>query len=157
MFYKKRVSIEALFYLRSVSIEKFKTKVEENKAYIARSVLLQSFLKNTEAQAHGEDGMQKNISGTIFYSSLFAIGGAPTIAMLIIQAQTANPEIIQKVLLGLTISLACILIPIILIQNSLIFFNRHRVGLNEKIKPVCTFYLVLDALCLLYWLAIQFL
>lgn len=101
--------------------------------------------------------MQKNISNTIFYSSLFAIGSAPTLAMLIIQAQTNNPEIIQNALLGLSISLACILIPIILIQNSIIFFNRNKAGLNEKIKPVSSFYLILDTLCLLYWLAIQFL
>ncbi|MDM1757514.1 MULTISPECIES: hypothetical protein [Acinetobacter] len=101
--------------------------------------------------------MQKNISGTIFYSSLFAIGGAPTLAMLIIQAQTNNPEIIQNVLLSLTISLACLLIPIILIQNSIIFFHRNKPNLNEKIKPLCTFYFVLDALCLVYWLIIQFL
>ena len=32
--------------------------------------------------------MHKNISGTMFYSLLFAMGGAPTIAMLIIRAQT---------------------------------------------------------------------
>ncbi|AWL28446.1 hypothetical protein DJ533_07650 [Acinetobacter defluvii] len=101
--------------------------------------------------------MQKNISGAIFYSSLFAIGGAPTLAMLIIQAQTNNPEIIQNALLGLTIALACVLIPIILIQNSILFFHRNKPNLNEKIKPLCTFYLVLDAMCLLYWLAIQFL
>ena len=44
--------------------------------------------------------MHKNISGTIFYSLLFAMGGAPTIAMLIIQAQTQDPNIIYGVFIG---------------------------------------------------------
>ena len=62
--------------------------------------------------------MHKNISGTIFYSLLFAMGGAPTIAMLIIQAQTKDPNIIYGVFISLTVIIACILVPLILIQNA---------------------------------------
>lgn len=70
--------------------------------------------------------MHKNISGTIFYSLLFAMGGAPTIAMLIIQAQTKDPNIIYGVFISLTVIIACILVPLILIQNAFLFFKRKR-------------------------------
>jgi hypothetical protein len=62
--------------------------------------------------------MQKNISATMFYSLLFAMGGAPTIAMMIIRAQTQNPEVIYAALIGLSVIIACVLVPIILLQNS---------------------------------------
>jgi hypothetical protein len=101
--------------------------------------------------------MHKNISGTIFYSLLFAMGGAPTIAMLIIQAQTQDPNIIYGVFIGLSVIIACILVPLILIQNAFLFFKRKNDQLEEKIKPLCQFYLVLNALCLIYWLSFQFL
>ena len=68
--------------------------------------------------------MHKNISGTIFYSLLFAMGGAPTIAMLIIHAQTKDPNIIYGVFISLTVIIACILVPLILIQNAFLFFKR---------------------------------
>ena len=58
--------------------------------------------------------MQKNISATMFYSLLFAMGGAPTIAMMIIRAQTQNPEVIYAALVGLSVIIACVLVPIIL-------------------------------------------
>ena len=63
--------------------------------------------------------MQKNIANTIFYSLLFAMGGAPTIAMIIINAQTVQPEVAFQALIGLSVIIACILVPIILIQNFL--------------------------------------
>ena len=69
--------------------------------------------------------MHKNISGTIFYSLLFAMGGAPTIAMLIIQAQTQDPNIVYGVFIGLSVIIACILVPLILIQNAFLFFKRN--------------------------------
>lgn len=100
--------------------------------------------------------MYKNISGTIFYSLFFAMGGAPTIAMLIIRAQTDNPDIIFNALIGLTVIIACILVPIILIQNGCLWFKRHDEKLEEKIKPLMKVYLGLDILCLLYWLSYQF-
>ncbi|MEG0196269.1 MAG: hypothetical protein RR676_03515 [Acinetobacter sp.] len=101
--------------------------------------------------------MHKNISGTIFYSLLFAMGGAPTIAMLIIQAQTQDPNIIYGVFISLSVIIACILVPLILIQNAFLFFKRKNDQLEQKIKPLCQVYLVLNALCLIYWLSFQFL
>ena len=101
--------------------------------------------------------MHKNISGTIFYSLLFAMGGAPTIAMLIIQAQTQDPNIIYTAFIGLSVIIACILVPLILIQNAILFFKRKNEQLEQKIKPLCQVYLVLNFLCLIYWLSFQFL
>ena len=101
--------------------------------------------------------MHKNISATIFYSLLFAVGGAPTIAMLIIQAQTQDPNIIYNAFIGLSVIIACILVPLILIQNAILFFKRKNEQLEQKIKPFCQVYLVLNVLCLIYWLSFQFL
>lgn len=101
--------------------------------------------------------MQKYISGTIFYSLLFAMGGAPTIAMIIIRAQTQDPEIIYNALVSLSVIIACILVPIILIQNAYLFFRRKSETLEAKIEPLCQLYLVLNGCCLAYWLYIQFL
>ncbi|MDK1683752.1 hypothetical protein ACBQ24_02970 [Acinetobacter terrestris] len=101
--------------------------------------------------------MHKNISATIFYSLLFAMGGAPTIAMLIIQAQTQDPTIIYNAFIGLSVIIACILVPLILIQNAILFFKRKNEQLEQKIKPFCQVYLVLNVLCLIYWLSFQFL
>ena len=101
--------------------------------------------------------MQKNISTTIFYSLLFAMGGAPTIAMMIIRAQTQDPTIVYQALIGLSVIIACILVPLILIQNAILFFKRKNEQLEQKIKPFCQVYLVLNVLCLIYWLSFQFL
>jgi hypothetical protein len=101
--------------------------------------------------------MQKNISSTMFYSLIFAMGGAPTIAMLIIQAQTADPNIVSQALLGLSVMIACILVPIILIQNAFLFIKRNDVQLERKIIPLKNIYLVLNVICLVYWLMVQFL
>mgnify|MGYP005812332483 FL=1 len=101
--------------------------------------------------------MHKNISATMFYSLLFAMGGAPTIAMLVIQAQTQDPAIINAALIGLSVIIACILGPIVLIQNAFLFFKRKNEQLEQKIKPLSQIYLGLNVLCLLYWLSFQFL
>ncbi|MEG0483426.1 MAG: hypothetical protein RR569_09995 [Acinetobacter sp.] len=101
--------------------------------------------------------MLKNISNTIFYSLIFAMGGAPTIALMIIQAQTTDQALINSALLGLSVILACVLVPIILIQNAILFAKRKNVQLNEKIKPLSQVYLVLNVICLVYWLIVQFL
>lgn len=100
--------------------------------------------------------MHKNISGTMFYSLLFAMGGAPTIAMLIIRAQTQDPDIIYGAFIGLSVIIACVLVPVILLQNAFLFFKRKRETLEEKIKPLCYLYLGLNIVCLIYWLAIQY-
>ncbi|MGR2920843.1 hypothetical protein [Acinetobacter sp. 1125_18A] len=101
--------------------------------------------------------MQKNISSMIFYSLIFAMGGAPTIAMLIIQAQTNDLNIINNALVGLSVMVACVLVPIILIQNAFLFIKRNDQHLEQKIIPLKTIYLTLNVICLIYWLAIQFL
>ncbi|BCX74338.1 MULTISPECIES: phosphoethanolamine transferase domain-containing protein [Acinetobacter] len=101
--------------------------------------------------------MQKNISSTMFYSLIFAMGGAPTIAMLIIQAQTTDPAIVSQALLGLSVMIACILVPIVLIQNAFLFFKRNNQQLEQKIIPLKNIYLALNVLCLVYWLMVQFL
>ncbi|WP_336931494.1 phosphoethanolamine transferase domain-containing protein [Acinetobacter bereziniae] len=101
--------------------------------------------------------MQKNISSTMFYSLIFAMGGAPTIAMLIIQAQTTDPAIVSQALLGLSVMIACILVPIVLIQNAFLFFKRNDQQLEQKIIPLKNIYLALNVLCLMYWLMVQFL
>ena len=101
--------------------------------------------------------MQKNISTTIFYSLLFAMGGAPTIAMMIIRVQTQDPAIMYQALIGLSVIIACILVPLILIQNAYLFFKRKDEQLEQKIKPMLNVYLGLTVICLVYWLALQFL
>ncbi|WP_419820524.1 hypothetical protein [Acinetobacter sp.] len=101
--------------------------------------------------------MQKNISSTLFYSLIFAMGGAPTIAMLIIQAQTTDLNIINNALLGLSVMVACVLVPVILIQNAFLFIKRNDQLLETKIIPLKNIYLMLNVICLIYWLAIQFL
>jgi hypothetical protein len=101
--------------------------------------------------------MHKNISGTIFYSLLFAMGGAPTIAMLTIQAQAHNPEIVYQAFIGLSVIYACILVPVILAQNAFLWFKRKNEKLDLKIEPLCHAYLVLNIACLVYWLCYQFL
>ena len=100
--------------------------------------------------------MHKNISGTMFYSLLFAMGGAPTIAMLIIRAQTQDPDIIYGAFIGLSVIIACVLVPVILLQNAFLFFKRKSEILEEKIKHLCHLYLGLNIVCLIYWLAIQY-
>lgn len=100
--------------------------------------------------------MQKNIANTIFYSLLFAMGGAPTIAMMIIQSQPHDPQLTYQALIGLSVILACILVPLILIQNTYLFVKRKNQMLEQKIEPIMQVYLGLNVLCLIYWLAIQF-
>lgn len=85
------------------------------------------------------------------------MGGAPTIALMIIQAQTTDQALINSALLGLSVIIACILVPIILLQNAILFAKRKNVELNEKIKPLSQIYLVLNVICLVYWLIVQFL
>lgn len=85
------------------------------------------------------------------------MGGAPTIAMLIIQAQTNDLNIINNALLGLSVMVACVLVPVILIQNAFLFIKRNDQYLEQKIIPLKNIYLTLNIICLIYWLAIQFL
>lgn len=101
--------------------------------------------------------IQPNIAKTIFYSLIFAMGGAPTIAMLIIRAQTSDPQLIYQALVGLSVIIACLLVPIVLIQNTFLLLKRNNVVVEKNIAVVAHFYLALNILCLIYWLGIQFL
>ena len=62
----------------------------------------------------------------MFYSLLFAMGGAPTIAMLIIRAQTQDPDIIYRAFIGLSVIIACVLVPVILLQNAFILSAKVK-------------------------------
>lgn len=99
--------------------------------------------------------MQKNIANTLFYSFLFALGGAPTLAMLLIQAQPMDPDLLLPVLISLSVMVACVLLPIILLQNSYLIYKRHDARVEQRVKSVGQVYLVLNALCLAYWLLMQ--
>jgi hypothetical protein len=101
--------------------------------------------------------MHKQISVTIFYSLLFAMGGAPTIAMLIIKAQKVDPSFVYQAFIGLTVIIACILVPLILIQNAYLIYKRNSVEIDQKIKPLGNIYLALNVCCLVFWLVIQYL
>ncbi len=86
--------------------------------------------------------MQKNISTTIFYSLLFAMGVAPTIAMMIIRAQTQDPQLIYQALIGLSVIIACILGAHSFDSKCCTYFlNVKSVQLEQKIKPcnACVF------------------
>jgi len=47
-------------------------------------------------------------------------------------------------------------VPVILIQNAILFAKRKSESLELKIQPLSQFYLVLNVLCLIYWLGIKF-
>lgn len=100
--------------------------------------------------------LQPNIAKTILYSLLFAMGGAPTIAMLIIQGQSHDPEIFYQAFVGLSVMIACVLVPLILVQNTYLLFKRHDEVLDLKIQIMMKAYFGLNIGCLLYWLYIQF-
>ncbi|TCM67268.1 hypothetical protein EC844_10937 [Acinetobacter calcoaceticus] len=93
-----------------------------------------------------------NISKTIIHSFLFAIGGAPTIAMIISSLQTNDQELLFQAFVGLTIIFACVLIPLIFIQNLFLLIKRQSVVVEDKIKPLSQFYLLLNVGSLIYWL-----
>jgi hypothetical protein len=100
--------------------------------------------------------MQPKISATMFYSLLFAMGGAPTIAMMIILLQTQDKVVIYPIFIGLTSILACVLVPIILLQNAFLFTQRHSIVWGGKVQPLYMLYLVLNIVCLAFWLLYAF-
>ncbi len=100
--------------------------------------------------------LQPNIAKTILYSLLFAMGGAPTIAMLLIQGQSYHPDIFYQAFVGLSVMIACVLAPAMLIQNAYLLFKRNDAVLDLKIQPLMKAYFVLNIACLLYWLYMQF-
>ena len=100
--------------------------------------------------------MHKNITSTIFYSLLFAMGGAPTIAMMLILSQKHDPNIMYQAFIGLSVIFACILVPLILIQNAYLLYKRKNPAMEEKVEVVSKIYLGLNIFCLVFWLCYQF-
>ena len=92
-----------------------------------------------------------NIAQTIFYSLLFAIGGAPTIGMWIASIQTKNPDLLLTAFVGLTVIIACVLVPLVLMQNAYLLYKRQDILIDEKIKILSKFYFILDLCCLASW------
>ncbi len=100
--------------------------------------------------------MQKNITTTIFYSLLFAMGGSPTFAMLLIELQGVDPDVIYQVFIGLTVIAACVFVPLVLIQNAFLIWKKKDPVWNERMEVVSQIYLGLDLFCLVFWLVYQF-
>lgn len=93
-----------------------------------------------------------NISKTIFHSFIFALGGAPTIAMWLSVQRVADPNLFFSAFISLTILLACILLPIIFIQNLFLLIKRQSVIVEDRVLYLSRFYLILNVICLVYWL-----
>ena len=98
--------------------------------------------------------LQPHIAQTIFYSLLFAIGGAPTIAMWIISLQTNDVNLFMAAFMGLTVIIACVILPVILLQNAYLLFKRNDLNLEDKIKPLLRFYFIVNVICLISWLSL---
>ncbi len=94
----------------------------------------------------GQAGCIKIFPVPIFYSLLFAMGGAPTIAMLLILLQKHDPNIMYQAFIGLSVIFACILVPLVLIQNAYLFYKRKNPALEEKMEVVSQMYLGLKYL-----------
>lgn len=93
-----------------------------------------------------------NISKTIFHSFIFALGGAPTIAMWLSEQRVTDPELFFSVFISLTILLACILLPLIFLQNLFLLIKRQSPAIEDKVLHLSHFYLILNVVCLIYWL-----
>jgi len=93
-----------------------------------------------------------NISKTIFHSFIFALGGAPTIAMWLSTERVADPELFFSAFISLTVLLACVLLPIIFIQNIFLLIKRQSPIVEDKVAHLSWFYLILNVICLIYWL-----
>ncbi len=99
--------------------------------------------------------MQNTISLTIFYSLLFAMGGAPTIAMLLIQSQPYDPNLLYPIFIGLTVMVACVLVPLMLLQNGYLWWRRKDQQFAQRLDGLKYVYLWLNAGCLVFWLWYQ--
>lgn len=100
--------------------------------------------------------LQPNISKTIFYSFLFALGGAPTLAMLIASQQTRDPHLLMSAFVGLSVVLVCIFVPIVLIQNTFLLAKRHNLKLEDRLKGLSNIYFALNIGCLIFWILFMF-
>lgn len=93
-----------------------------------------------------------NISKTILHSFIFALGGAPTLAMWLSMRQPVDQQMFFSVFISLTVLIACILLPVIFIQNIFLLIKRQSIAVDDKVGYLGNFYLVLNVICLLYWL-----
>ncbi len=93
-----------------------------------------------------------NISKTILFSFIFALGGAPTLAMWISASQVNDPVQLLNLFISLTVLIACILVPIIFIQNVFLLIKRQSLWVEDRIVLLSRFYLILNVCCLIYWL-----
>ncbi|MBD1230792.1 hypothetical protein IC789_06300 [Acinetobacter seifertii] len=96
--------------------------------------------------------LQPAISKTMFYSFLFAIGGSPTLAMLVIYGQNYNQDFFMTAFMSLSVLFACVLIPVVLIQNSYLLWKRKSPTLEGKVKTLSHVYLSLNIICLIFWI-----
>lgn len=92
-----------------------------------------------------------NISKTIIHSFIFALGGAPTIAMWLSMQRVMDTDVFLSVFISLTVIIACILLPVIFIQNIFLLIKRQNTIVEDKVVYLANFYLCLNVICLLYW------
>lgn len=92
-----------------------------------------------------------NISKTIIHSFIFALGGAPTIAMWLSMQRVTDSNVFLSVFISLTVIIACILLPVIFIQNIFLLIKRQSTVVEDKVVYLGNFYLFLNVICLLYW------
>lgn len=92
-----------------------------------------------------------HISKTIIHSFIFALGGAPTIAMWLSMQRVMDTDVFMSVFISLTVIIACILLPVIFIQNIFLLIKRQSTLVEDKVVYLGNFYLCLNVICLLYW------
>ena len=92
-----------------------------------------------------------NISKTIIHSFIFALGGAPTLAMWLSMQRVTDMSVFLSVFISLTVIIACVLLPVVFMQNIFLLFKRQSVVVDDKVLYLGNFYLVLNVICLLYW------
>lgn len=93
--------------------------------------------------------MQPTISRVLFYSLIFAIGLAPTATMWIMKLNQVPFNVMA--FSALTIVIAAVVVPIILIQNAYLFYKRYDAVLDAKLGALSRFYLLLNMLCGISW------
>lgn len=98
--------------------------------------------------------MQPNISRILFHSLIFATGAAPTGAIWIIKYNQV--EFTVSAFAILSIVLAAFIAPLILIQNTYLYFKREDENLDAKLVFLVRFYMALNAICLLSWIIFSF-
>ncbi len=52
--------------------------------------------------------------------------------------------------------IACVILPVILLQNAYLLFKRNDLNLEDKIKPLLRFYFIVNVICLISWILFIF-